>query len=231
MANKKRKAPPAAVVPPEDSDDDADEVEEPATKKKKGGKAKSEGKTVSADGSSGAEKPQAAFSKDQKKALEKEAITDILAGIAKPEMQNSRKAYIPPDWAKKYKAALGSYKTFVANHTKTFTVINHDSCNFTVRKAGTPEAEKGVVEAGKQTVSWHKELIKAWMEYCKATPKVERNFQEFIAEVPKNSANSPAVKPASSPSLKPASSPSTKPGAAPAASKKKKKGKAKASAD
>uniref|UniRef100_A0A7S4QQC3 Uncharacterized protein n=1 Tax=Alexandrium monilatum TaxID=311494 RepID=A0A7S4QQC3_9DINO len=119
----------------------------------------------------------------RKRELSKAAVAAILEGIARPEMQNSVKAYIPSDWSAKYKKDLGPYKQFVKQHPKQFTLIDHDPCNFTVVKAG--QAPKPMTRAGKKdpSLSWQKQLFKAWMMYCKVTPKPDRDVTAFAGAI------------------------------------------------
>mmetsp|Transcript_39248 Transcript_39248/g.79278 ORF Transcript_39248/g.79278 Transcript_39248/m.79278 type:complete len:216 (-) Transcript_39248:44-691(-) len=119
----------------------------------------------------------------RKRELAKEAIASILEGISKPEMQNGVKAYIPHDWPSKYKKDLGPYKLFLKQHPKVFTIIDHDPCNFTVVKFG--EAPKPAARSAKKNpdLSWQKQLFKAWMLYCKVTPKPDRDVAAFAGAI------------------------------------------------
>eukprot|EP00927_Polykrikos_kofoidii_P056889 TRINITY_DN50981_c0_g1_i1.p1 TRINITY_DN50981_c0_g1~~TRINITY_DN50981_c0_g1_i1.p1 ORF type:complete len:174 (+),score=33.61 TRINITY_DN50981_c0_g1_i1:63-584(+) len=137
---------------------------------------------------------QAANSSD-KKALAKKAVKIILEGISTPAMQNSTKAYIPKDWSETYKPSLGAYKKFVLSRPEVFTVFEHDAFNFTVHPAkdlvgtdgsGGGSNLGGAIKKGKIAYEsdWQKELVKAWLAYCKATQRPDRSFDEFRAAIP-----------------------------------------------
>jgi len=118
----------------------------------------------------------------QKTVLADEAIADILESISQPEFQNSVKAYIPKGWKERYKPTLGPYKKFLSEHPDRFAIVEHDAFNFTIMKVGEelpkPKQKKKV------KMPWAKTLLKAFMEWCKVTPKSERNFADFMAAVP-----------------------------------------------
>mmetsp|Transcript_111539 Transcript_111539/g.347688 ORF Transcript_111539/g.347688 Transcript_111539/m.347688 type:complete len:215 (+) Transcript_111539:183-827(+) len=121
----------------------------------------------------------------RKRELRKEAIAAILEGIARPEMQNSLKPFILSGWSEKYKKDLGPYKQFLKENPKEFTIIDHDPCNFTVLKRG--QAPKPIARKGKkekdQALSWQKQLFKAWMMYCKVTPRDARDVKAFARAI------------------------------------------------
>lgn len=177
-------------------------TEEPPQEKKKaaGKKVKAEPakepprnkKAAKGDASSkpaaGAAAGAAGGSKD---ALAAEAIEAVLEGIANPMMQNNGKAFIPKDWSTKYKEVLGPYKKWLSEHPDTFTLVQKDACNFIVVKAGEKPPEGNAT----QVSPWQKEVLKAWMEYCKATAKPERDFAAFVAAIPVGkSAGKPVAK-------------------------------------
>merc|ERR1712008_323458 len=121
--------------------------------------------------------------KTEKTGLADEAIANILEGISKPEFQNGVKAYIPKGWKEKYKESLGPYKKFLREHPDRFAVVEHDAFNFTIMKVGE-EAPKPKKQKKKMKMPWAKMLLKAFMEWCKVTPRSERSFAEFMAAIP-----------------------------------------------
>merc|ERR1711908_210318 len=91
--------------------------------------------------------------------------------------------YIPKSWKEKYKGVLGNYKKFIQEHPDKFAIVEHDAFNFTILKAGE-ELTKGKKPKVKVKMPWAKTLLKAFMEWCKVTPKSERRFADFMAEIP-----------------------------------------------
>jgi len=125
------------------------------------------------------------------KALEKEksqitaeAIADILEGISKPEFQNGVKAYIPKAWKERYKDSLGPYKKFLREHPDKFAIVEHDAFNFIIMKVGEDAPKPKQKQKIKVKMPWAKTLLKAFMAWCKATPKSERSFADFMAAIP-----------------------------------------------
>mmetsp|Transcript_14350 Transcript_14350/g.19368 ORF Transcript_14350/g.19368 Transcript_14350/m.19368 type:complete len:205 (+) Transcript_14350:68-682(+) len=118
---------------------------------------------------------------EKKRELTKEAIAAVLEGISRPEFQNGMKAFIMHDWRKKYLRTLGPYKQFLRQHPNVFTLIDHDPCNFTILRAG--QAPKPVKKKKDPSLSWQKQLFKAWMLYCKATPKADRDVKVFAKAI------------------------------------------------
>jgi len=134
-----------------------------------------------------------------KKALAAEAVTVILEGLAKLEALHSTKAYIPREWATKFRQPLGSYKKFVSKRPEVFRVIEHDACNFTVVPANAPASSSsssakvvkakaaggGDVGGGlpKGDKPWEKELYKAWLCYCKMVERPKRSFAAFTGAI------------------------------------------------
>lgn len=157
----------------------------------------------------------------EKAALVKQALAEVEAGLAK---QASSQAFVPETWATKYKPSLGPYKKFLKQHPEKFVLVTDAKGDFVIKRPG----EAGAVSVPDQ-MPWQKDLLKAWMCYCKATERPERDLNAFLTALPKGakaglSPGSPAQKPAASPAAKAAAAPAGSPKAAPkAASGKKRK--------
>jgi hypothetical protein len=172
----------------------------PAAKKAKVEKAVKEEKI---------EKSEAPVSEKDKEALIKEAVSIIEEGIAKPDAQKGGKAFIPVNWSSKFKNALGKYRKFI-NSRGEFVAIDTDGGNFVVKRASDAAGEVAPAGSGK----WKKLLYSAWIGYCEAVPKAERDFQKFIAEIPQKGKSSKG-QPEGSPKTKAQSSPKVQPKADP----------------
>mmetsp|Transcript_2842 Transcript_2842/g.3277 ORF Transcript_2842/g.3277 Transcript_2842/m.3277 type:complete len:218 (-) Transcript_2842:64-717(-) len=140
---------------------------------------------------------------EKKRELTKEANDEVLEGISRPEFQNSVKAFILHNWRKKYLKVLGPYKQFLRQQPSVFTLIDHDPCNFTILKAG--QSAKPVKKKKDPSLSWQKQLFKAWMLYCKATPKADRDVKVFAKAINEDAGDAKAINEDAGDAEKPAS--------------------------
>ncbi|CAE8742099.1 unnamed protein product [Polarella glacialis] len=149
----------------------------------------------------------------EKAKLTQQAIEEIRKGASKIGAQKIGAPFIPENWSLRYKNALGPYKTFLKLHDDKFILVTDDNGDFVVRLPG--QLEPPAIPDKKV---WQKELVKAWMEYCKAIPRPQRDFGVFMAALPKVASRlpsvpgSPAMSAAMSPRLVPQSSPLLAPG-------------------
>eukprot|EP00933_Yihiella_yeosuensis_P061880 TRINITY_DN6474_c2_g2_i1.p1 TRINITY_DN6474_c2_g2~~TRINITY_DN6474_c2_g2_i1.p1 ORF type:complete len:244 (+),score=60.64 TRINITY_DN6474_c2_g2_i1:162-893(+) len=156
-------------------------------------------------------------SPEEKAKLEAEAIEEIRRGAAKVGAQKKGSPFVPNKWAERFKPALGNYKLFLKQHSDKFIMVTDESGDFVVRLPGQVEApfipDKKI---------WQKDLTKAWMAYCLVTRKPERDFQFFLASLPKGARSlptgpsSPAKAPLGSPARGPLASPMMSPLRSPA---------------
>jgi hypothetical protein len=186
----------------------------PEAKKAKGQKteaAKEEKKDANKDG---ADK----VSDAEKEALTKEALAAIEKGLSEKDAQKGGKAFIPTTWASKFKTVLGKYRKFI-NAQHGYVAIDTEGGNFVVKRA----SEVGD-EASPTNGKWKKLLYNAWIGYCEAVPKAERDFQKFISEIPgRGTKSSPEASTKSKSTSSPQVSPKADPKAAPAPTLKAKK--------
>jgi|Transcript_108202 hypothetical protein len=151
------------------------------------------------------EKPAEAkvVSEDVKIAIEKEALKIIEDGISQPDAQKDGKAFIPREWHAKFKNVLGKYRKFVETSGK-YVAVDTAGGNFVVKRIG----DAGVREALPPDGKWKRLLNSAWIAYCEAVPKENRDLQKFMDEVPgqkpKMNPSSPKISP-SSPKISPSS--------------------------
>lgn len=156
--------------------------------KSKGAK---EGKSVKEKKQEGKEVPS-----QEKQKLTEEAIAEIRQGVSKSGVQKAGSPFVPADWSEKYKPALGQYKQFLKDHPEDFVLITDKNGDFIIR---LPDQLDPPSIPDKKV--WEKHLLKAWMEYCKAVPRQERDFRGgFLSTLPKialATAKSPKVSPQS----------------------------------
>merc|ERR1711920_924829 len=108
-----------------------------------GGKAK-EQKSESSAGAAASETKQ--VSTADRERLVKEAVADILKGIADPETQKNGGPFVPLGWHTKYAPALGKYKKFVVSQTDTLGIVEQANGAFRiVRAADAPPSTPGAV--------------------------------------------------------------------------------------
>ncbi|CAK0884930.1 unnamed protein product, partial [Prorocentrum cordatum] len=125
-------------------------------------------------------KKGAAVLEADKADLIKQAIEEIRTGITAPGAQEKGKAFVPKNWAARYREALGSFKAFLKSQPSEFLVVEDGQGDFTVRAASDAEP----VPVPKE-MPWATQLHKAWLAYCKAVPRPLRDFRGgFLAAVP-----------------------------------------------
>jgi len=133
--------------------------------------------------------------------LVKEVVEVILAGIADPESQKDGKAFVPKDWSTKYKTKLGPYKKFLMAHPAKFALVEDGTGKFIIKKpedVGPDDQTQARAPLIKGS-TWQKKLTDAWMAYCLSVPREKRDFELFLAPMPRTarltklSAEAPAV--------------------------------------
>lgn len=119
-------------------------------------------------------------------ALTAEAVAAIRKGIADASAQANGQAFIPAEWATKFKDVFGAYKKWVKKQTDKFYVQEDDKGGFTIKNAGDPGCPPptDAPNVGRGS-TWKQDLNKAWMSYCQAVPKENRKFEDFIGSLPK----------------------------------------------
>eukprot|EP00434_Breviolum_minutum_P030160 symbB.v1.2.026672.t3/scaffold2684.1/size75764/4 len=121
---------------------------------------------------------------------------EVPQGVSKSGVQKAGSPFVPADWSEKYKPALGQYKQFLKDHPEDFVLITDKNGDFIIR---LPDQLDPPSIPDKKV--WEKHLLKAWMEYCKAVPRQERDFRGgFLSTLPKialATAKSPKVSPQS----------------------------------
>merc|ERR1712060_605628 len=110
------------------------------------------------------------------------AVELIIKGLKEnPKAQDNGLPYIPDKWALEMKPILGPYKKFVESRPELRLVPGANPAKYTVQLSSDTKAK---LSNGEKPV-WELDLQKAWLSYCRATPKGERNPDEF-AETAKN---------------------------------------------
>ncbi|CAK9051490.1 unnamed protein product [Durusdinium trenchii] len=126
-------------------------------------------------------------------------------GVTQAGMQKAGCPFVPADWAEKYKPVLGPYKQFLKEHAEDFVLVTEKNGDFIIRLRD--QLDPPSIPNKKD---WEKQLLKAWMGYCQAVPREERDFRgSFLAALPKAAlatahSGSPKVSP-QSPILSPKS--------------------------
>mmetsp|Transcript_88904 Transcript_88904/g.206891 ORF Transcript_88904/g.206891 Transcript_88904/m.206891 type:complete len:196 (+) Transcript_88904:55-642(+) len=116
------------------------------------------------------------------------AVQEALAQAGPAGLADKKGTFIPPDWKTKYKPVLGPYKRFILQYPKEFSIINHDPFNYTVVRAG--QAWKSQRHMNSKAPGWQRQLLKAWMLYCKVTAKADRDPAAFTSALPPDAAKS-----------------------------------------
>jgi len=117
----------------------------------------------------------------EKDKLTKQAIGEVEAELAKPEVQ-AQGFQVLESWSKRFKPTLGAFKKFVASQADRFTICQRgDSAFVVVKKGAKPPAAFFEKEQKNQ---WQHVLLNAWTGYCQATPKEDRSITIFIKALP-----------------------------------------------
>jgi len=157
-----------------------------STKSSKKGKGKGKGKGKKEKGEGEGKKEKAPVLRDAADdPLVKEAVDIILAGIADPESQKDGKAFVPSDWSTKYKAKLGPYKKFLTAHPGKFALVEDGTGKFIIKRPEDVSPSDQTPAPLIKGTTWQKKLTDAWMAYCLSVPRETRDFELFLAPLPR----------------------------------------------
>mmetsp|Transcript_40039 Transcript_40039/g.90045 ORF Transcript_40039/g.90045 Transcript_40039/m.90045 type:complete len:220 (+) Transcript_40039:2-661(+) len=132
----------------------------------------------------------------EKEALIQKALAEVEAGLAQAVLKKGRKGFLPANWAKEYKPALGPYKMFLKQHPERFHLTTDAKGDFVVKRPG----EAGAVGE----MWWQKDLLKAWTCYCEVTQQPARDLKAFLMALPKSARAGMSLESFVSPTVKPA---------------------------
>lgn len=117
--------------------------------------------------------------------LVQEVIAMIFKGIADPASQKDGKAFVPTEWATKYKPKLGPYKKFLQAHPDQFALVEDGAGLFVIKSPKDVEPGQVTKAPLVKGSTWQKKLIDAWMAYCLLVPREKRDFDAFCAPLPR----------------------------------------------
>jgi len=117
--------------------------------------------------------------------LVQEVIAMIFKGIADPASQKDGKAFVPVEWATKYKPKLGPYKKFLQAHPDQFALVEDGAGLFVIKSPKDVEPGQVTKAPLVKGSTWQKKLIDAWMAYCLLVPREKRDFDAFCAPLPR----------------------------------------------
>jgi len=149
-----------------------------------------EGEAVKAAPAKGAGKGKLRNAADDP--LVQEVIAMIFKGIADPASQKDGKAFVPVEWATKYKPKLGPYKKFLQAHPDQFALVEDGAGLFVIKSPKDVEPGQVTKAPLVKGSTWQKKLIDAWMAYCLLVPRENRDFDAFCAPLPRTAVLSKA---------------------------------------
>eukprot|EP00406_Dinophysis_acuminata_P002416 CAMPEP_0179229090 /NCGR_PEP_ID=MMETSP0797-20121207/10156_1 /TAXON_ID=47934 /ORGANISM="Dinophysis acuminata, Strain DAEP01" /LENGTH=253 /DNA_ID=CAMNT_0020936151 /DNA_START=55 /DNA_END=819 /DNA_ORIENTATION=- len=115
---------------------------------------------------------------EEEKAAAAEIVFNMIArGLEEDKhCQDKGFAFIPKNYKTEYKGILGPYKHFVESCPKLRLVPGPNLAQFTVQLASGTKAELSDGPKPK----WEVDMQKAWLCYCRAIPRGQRNPDEFV---------------------------------------------------